>query len=84
MELVIASYGTVRCLYDEAIDLARLGRLSIRRASYVEPNERGEWFGDLSPLGGPVLDPFACRSTAIQAERLWFEENWLLGSTLDA
>lgn len=78
MELVIASDGTVRCLYGEAVDLAKLGKLSIRRASHVEPDECGEWLADLSPTGGPVLGPFACRTAAIDAEWRWLEAHWLL------
>jgi hypothetical protein len=37
MELFITSDGSVKCLYDEAIDLTQLGQLSIQRASHVEP-----------------------------------------------
>ena len=56
MQLVIDAAGSIRCLYDEAIDLAALGSLSIRRASHVEPDESGQWFADLAPVGGPVVD----------------------------
>ena len=42
MQLLIGCDGAVRCIYNEAIDLRTLGRLSIQRASYVEPDERGE------------------------------------------
>jgi len=43
MELVIDTGGNVRCLYSEMIDLAALGKLTIRRASHVEPDEQGQW-----------------------------------------
>ena len=79
MELVVESAGRVRCVYAEAIDLASLGPLSIRRASHVEPDESGAWRADLSPVGGPKLGPFACRSAALSAELAWLETNWLLG-----
>jgi hypothetical protein len=77
MRLVIDRCGRVRAIYEEALDLAALGRLEIRRASHVEPNEAGGWRADLSPVGGPVLGPFARRSAALEAERDWLEANWL-------
>jgi len=78
MQLVIESSGTIRCLYDEIIPLASLGKLSIHRGSHVEPDEQGRWLADLSPVQGPVLGPFADRSEALAAERAWLESNWLL------
>jgi len=78
MQLVVESSGTIRCLYDETIPLASLGKLSIRRGSHVEPDEQGRWLADLSPVRGPVLGPFADRSEALTAERDWLESNWLL------
>lgn len=77
MQLLIAPDGAVRCLYDEAIDLAALGRLKIHRASHVEPDEHGGWNADLSPVGGPLLGPFSCRSDALAAEQAWIEQHWL-------
>ena len=69
MQLVVTPAGAVRCLYDEAIDLAALGRLEITRASHVEPGAGGRWSADLTPVGGPVLGPFDHRSAALEAER---------------
>lgn len=77
MQLVIEPSGTVRCLYGETISLSSLGPLRISRGSYVEPTEAGEWQADLSPLLGPLLGPFFCRSEALDAERQWLEANWL-------
>jgi hypothetical protein len=77
MELVIGVDGQVRCLYDEAIPLARLGAVSIRRASYVEPDAQGRWRADLAPVGGPVLGPFDFRSAALEAEAAWLT-GWLV------
>ena len=54
MELVIDPGGTVRCIYDEAIDLAALGSLAITRASHVEPDELGSWHADLA-LARPAI-----------------------------
>jgi len=77
MELIISASGQARCVYDEALDLAALGKLHIRRASRVEPTPDGHWTADLSPVHGPLLGPFARWSQAIQAERDWLASYWL-------
>ena len=77
MQLLIDPAGGVRCVYDEALPLNELGRLTIARGSHVEPTDAGQWTADLSPVGGPLLGPFATRSTALAAEREWLEQHWL-------
>jgi hypothetical protein len=78
MQMIIHPDGTLNCIYDEALDLAAFGPLSITRASHVEPDDMGRWWADLSPLvTGPRLGPFDCRSQALDAERAWLEANWL-------
>jgi hypothetical protein len=77
MHLIIDPHGSVRCVYAEAIDLSRLGQVSIRRASRVEPDQDGRWWTDLSPVGGPVVGPFDRRGAALAAEQHWLETNWL-------
>jgi hypothetical protein len=77
MLLRIDPDGTVRCVYAEAIDLTCLGTASIRRVSHVEPDEQGQWWSDLSPVGGPRLGPFLARSQALAAEHAWLEAHWL-------
>jgi hypothetical protein len=81
VQLVIDTDGTVRTLYTEAIDLQALGPADIRRASHVEPFRWEDgcvvWTADMSPVGGPVLGPFAKRSEALAAEVCWLEENVL-------
>ncbi len=77
MQIVIEPDGSVRCVYGEQIDLASLGELTIRRGSHVEPVSGGLWTADLSPVGGPVLGPFASRSLALAVEVAWLEANWL-------
>ena len=74
MILVIDGRGVATCLYDEAIDLSRFGPLDFHRASHVEPDVLGRWWADLHPVAGPVLGPFALRSEALTAERIWLEE----------
>jgi hypothetical protein len=77
MQLLVESDGSIRCIYGEAINLAELGQLSIRRGSRVEPNKHGQWLCDLSPVTGPMLGPFASRSVALAAEIAWLNEHWL-------
>jgi hypothetical protein len=77
MQLIVDPQGRVRSLYEELIDLAVLGSLSIRRASHVEPDKAGKWWADLSPVSGPQLGPFDYRSQALDAERAWLELHWL-------
>ncbi len=71
MELVITPEGTAKFVYQEEVDLARLGRSSIQRASHVEPDEHGQWWADLRPTSGPVLGPFVLRTDAVRAETAW-------------
>jgi hypothetical protein len=77
MILHIDRSGRVECLYGEAIDLAALGAVAIRRASHVEPDPQGRWWADLAPVAGARLGPFARRSEALQAEQDWLARNWL-------
>jgi len=49
--------------------------VSITRASHVEPTTEGQWTADLSPVGGPVLGPFALRQTALDEEVAWLKQN---------
>jgi hypothetical protein len=81
MDLVVARDGTVRALYTNDIDLRTLGRLHITRASHVEPDHCGRWTVDLSPVGGPVLGPFALRREALAAEVAWLEAHRLTPAT---
>jgi hypothetical protein len=76
MDLVVDPTGRAFAVYDELIELAALGRPVITRGSHVEPDRRGLWQADLSPVGGPALGPFARRSEALAAERAWLTAHW--------
>ncbi len=71
MELLIEATGTVRCVFDEAIDLNQLGRLAIRRGSHLGLTPTGQWTTDLSPVHPPILGPFVKRTKALAAEVIW-------------
>ena len=77
MQLIVQLDGTVHCLYDEQLDLDRLGMLKIARGSLVEPTSDGQWTADLSPVNGPVLGPYRSRCEALASEVRWLETHWL-------
>jgi hypothetical protein len=77
VELVINSSGDIRCVYGEEVNLSELGRLSIQRGSHVEPTADGQWTADMSPVQGPQLGPFDCRTQALEAEVAWLNQYWL-------
>ena len=78
MKLLVTPTGSIRCVYGEAVNLHRLGRLSIQRGSHVEPTADGQWTADLSPVNGPLLGPFSKRADALAAEVAWLLEHWLV------
>jgi hypothetical protein len=74
-ELYISPEGNVRYVYTDTLPDSTFRReassLSTRRASHVEPYADGGWTADMSPVGGPVLGPFALRGQALEAETAW-------------
>lgn len=78
MDLVIDTFGQVRCIYAENIDLHVFGRPTVVRASHVESDVEGRWWADLSPVSGPKLGPFHRRTEALAAEHDWLVANWLV------
>src|SRR5205814_1462255 len=77
IELVIDAAGTAHCIYTDNLDFARLGEVRVRRASFCEPDEHGQWWADLAPVGGPKLGPFIRRIEAVDAEVSWLQRCWL-------
>jgi hypothetical protein len=72
--IVVRPGGVVCAVYSDALRLAFLGPLSIKRASHVEPDAEGLWWADLSPVQGPTLGPFTLRSEALAAELQWLSD----------
>jgi hypothetical protein len=70
-EIIVGPAGDAHSIYGESFDYACLGIVHIRRASFVEPDEQGCWWADLSPMCGPKLGPFHKRSAALEAELSW-------------
>ncbi len=77
MELVVTPHGQMRCLYEEAFELAALGRIEIARASHVEPDAGGQWWAQLEPVGGPILGRFV---DVVQHSRPNMLGSWPIGS----
>ena len=75
MNINFAADGTAEVIYTEKIDLRKLGKLKITRASHVEPDINGQWTADMSPVKGPILGPYDTRDLALSAEVKWLESN---------
>lgn len=71
----ITAEGHLTFVWDDDLATVFDGKLSIKRASHVEPDDRGEWWADLSPVGGPKLGPYILRGTALHDERMWLNNN---------
>jgi hypothetical protein len=76
---VVLSGKNIRFIYkDEVKDLLKLGGAQVRRASHVEPimiDGEVHWQADMSPVGGPKLEPRHDREIALEEEVEWLEEN---------
>lgn len=89
--LAFTDGGFVQAIYSDRMypALKRMGDVLVKRASYVEPHDRGGWFIDMRPSGDNVmigrngarsprrfgeLLPFDTREEALAAERQWIEE----------
>ena len=73
MTIEFANDGTAHAFYDEAIDLAALGRMTVRRVTAIEFNEATQmWEVWPSPKSGLMAEPFythRLRSACVQWER---------------
>ena len=77
IRLRVSGGGWIKAVHHDALAWQRLGSVLIQLGSHVEPTANGEWTADLSPVGGPVLGPFAKRGAALAAEVRWLEQHWL-------
>lgn len=73
MRIIIKPNGTIRHIYDERIDLSRIGIAKIQRASHVEP-EGLLWKAYFPEI---VIGPFQKRSEALRAEISYIENHLL-------
>lgn len=76
--IIVKPGGRIELIYTDDLNfLLSEGQARIERASHVEPDARGQWYADLSPVQGPVLGPFTLRQQALDAEVAWLEANRL-------
>jgi len=75
MDIIVSTDGHIRHIYDDKLDLTKVGQVRISRASHVEPDDTGAWLVDLSPVNGPTLGPFVKRAAALAAEVAWLEQH---------
>lgn len=72
--------GSVAAIHNDALaELYSEGEAEIRRASNVEPVKTvaGDvmWQADMSPVGGPKLEPKRLRADALAAEVEWLQQH---------
>jgi len=56
MNLIVNLDGTASCLWDEAIDLTKLGKVTVRRASRIEWDEISQAWWVQTPDGKPLFN----------------------------
>mgnify|MGYP001610168114 CR=1 FL=1 len=77
----VAPDGTLQFIWDDALSgLRDAGRATIRRASDIEPDDRGMWVADMGRVGMPPLGPFSMRQDALAAEREVIETTLAAGN----
>ena len=76
--IIVDPQGTARWINSD--QLAVPPSATIARASHVEPGRDSAgnhcWLADMSPVGGPILGPYATRGRALTAELVWLA-SWL-------
>ena len=81
--IIVDPHGTARWINSDQLTVPSCA--TIARASHVEPGRDSAgnhcWLADMSPVGGPLLGPYATRWLALEAELVWLA-NWLESSTL--
>ncbi len=77
LKLVVKA-GRIQAIYDdEMIGLFPFNKVTVMRASHVEPQSRGGWSADLTPVGGPILKDFLTRKQALDAEAQYINQHVL-------
>jgi hypothetical protein len=79
IEISVHPDGTLAAIHNDALaDLCDEGKAEVKRASHVEPIDGGDfinWVADLSPMGGPKLQPRRLRSEALADEVAWLKQH---------
>lgn len=71
--------GTIAFIHDDDLAeiMAPLGKLTITRASHVEPDEHGKWAATM--IDGTVLGPFNRRDEALKEEVAYLNKKMFKG-----
>lgn len=78
VQITVDEQGNLHFIHDDELSpLLGQGLATLSRASHVEPDVRGEWVADLSPVNGPSLGPFPLRAQALEAESRWLRAHYL-------
>jgi hypothetical protein len=77
--IVVRPNGLIEFIYDDDLKgfIDQQSEKKLFRASHVEPDDKGNWWADLSPIDGPKLGPFNTRQAALNAEVEWIQKNYL-------
>ena len=72
VSIIVTTSGRCECLYTEAVDLAALGKLSVRRATDIAFDHTSqEWW--VLNTGGRILFGSRSRETCLEWERRHLE-----------
>ena len=73
--LSVSPEGVATFIYTDALaPLLKEGKATIQRASYVEPDDKGQWWATMKPFGEEVvLGPFTTRQEALDEEERYLE-----------
>ena len=73
MALTFTPDGTGRCLYTEALDLGAIGRLSVRRATRIEFDDRAQDWRVYTAHGRVAMFNSPSRQECLEWERWYLE-----------
>lgn len=74
MIISVDTNGNMTAIYDDELtDLFEEGTVKIRRASNVEPDEKGQWWAEMLDGTGTRLGPFTKRQDALDEEKKYLE-----------
>lgn len=70
LSIVIAPDGQVKFIWHDGLaSLCDEGQTHIRRVGEVEPTADGQWFADLTRIGGGRYGPYSLRQLALDHEQ---------------
>ena len=79
MKIKIDKKGNISFVYrDDYLKFKNAGKITIKRASNVEPTADNKWMVDFKPLGiKKKIGPFKTRKEALEKEHIYIEKHYL-------